>query len=438
MVRTTGMFARVVALTAVMVLLLVSTAFASNLDSEAVLDSEPSRSSATIEPGGSVGVGYTFTISGQQANAASFKFFRDWTLVDGEFEGANADSFEVPPRSGSQAATVRSTSGTVSVAADHEPGEYTLDVDIHDLDTDATGARLQTRNIGTFTVTVPEPETVDDTPPVIDYTLDPSAPDGLDGWHTSDVTLTWDITEDESPDSLETDGCEDQSLTADQAEQTYSCSAESDGGAAGPVDVKIKRDATAPHSITFDGIADGDEFYWGSAPDEDDLSCDAVDDLSGYDRCELSGHSDEVGERTLTATAYDKAGNSATAELDYEVLAWEFEGFHRPVTDGFNSVRGGQNVPLKFNVYAGPVGANEVTDPDEAVESIRFKEISCGPGEAAANLQEETDSVGKGLRYSDDQFVYNWKTPKVRTTCYMATVLLKDGVTTIDAVFEAK
>lgn len=87
---------------------------------------------------------------------------------------------------------------------------------------------------------------VDPSAPAIGYTLSPADPDGDNGWYTSDVTLSWTVTEDESPSSLVKIGCVDQSITADQEEQIYSCSASSAGGDAGPIDVKIKRDATAP------------------------------------------------------------------------------------------------------------------------------------------------------------------------------------------------
>src|SRR5919109_1439398 len=88
----------------------------------------------------------------------------------------------------------------------------------------------------------------DTTPPVIGYTLNPALPDGSNDWYRSDVTLTWTVTENESPSSLVKTGCVDQNITSDQLPVTYSCSATSDGGSAGPGNGTIKRDATAPHN----------------------------------------------------------------------------------------------------------------------------------------------------------------------------------------------
>ena len=112
-----------------------------------------------------------------------------------------------------------------------------------------------TNNSDTFTVSISSPPPSDTTAPDISYVLSPASPDGNNGWYKTNVTLTWTVTENESPSSLVKTGCVDQSITGDQQEQTYSCSATSDGGSAGPVEVKIKRDATAP-SITRDASAD--------------------------------------------------------------------------------------------------------------------------------------------------------------------------------------
>lgn len=87
---------------------------------------------------------------------------------------------------------------------------------------------------------------VDPSAPTISYTLDPTSPDGLDGWYTGDVKLTWTVDEPESPNSLSLSGCDDVTVSADQLPTDYTCSASSAGGSAGPTTVTIKRDGTAP------------------------------------------------------------------------------------------------------------------------------------------------------------------------------------------------
>jgi hypothetical protein len=87
---------------------------------------------------------------------------------------------------------------------------------------------------------------VDDSAPAISYALTPPTPDGLNGWYQGNVSLTWTVSEPQSPNSLETTGCVDQNITADQVATTYSCAATSAGGAASTVSLTIKRDGTAP------------------------------------------------------------------------------------------------------------------------------------------------------------------------------------------------
>ena len=75
------------------------------------------------------------------------------------------------------------------------------------------------------------------------------------------------MTEAESPGSLVKTGCVDQNITTDQPETTYSCSATSAGGSAGPVSVTIKRDATAPSAATtLDGPPNGSNDWYTTAP----------------------------------------------------------------------------------------------------------------------------------------------------------------------------
>jgi hypothetical protein len=87
---------------------------------------------------------------------------------------------------------------------------------------------------------------IDPTAPTVGSTLDPASADGANGWYRSNVSLTWTITEPESPGSVVKTGCVDQGVTADQPATTYSCQATSAGGASSLESVTIKRDASDP------------------------------------------------------------------------------------------------------------------------------------------------------------------------------------------------
>jgi hypothetical protein len=152
--------------------------------------------------------------------------------------------------------------------------------------------------------------------------VDPSAPSivanvvgtlGNNNWYTSDVSLSWVVTESESPNSLAKNGCVDQSITADQTEQTYSCSATSAGGSAGPVDVTIKRDAHAP-TVTGTPTTAPNADGWYNADVTIGWTCADVGPSGLAAPCTATTTIAGEG-RNLTSSlgpVYDNAGNSAT------------------------------------------------------------------------------------------------------------------------------
>jgi hypothetical protein len=278
---------------------------------------------------------------------------------------------------------------------------------------------------------------VDPTPPVISSALNPLTPDGANGWYTSDVTLTWTVTEPESPSSLVKTGCVDQNITTDQAATTYSCAATSAGGTADPNTVTIKRDATAPTNVQFnaDEPADGGRYFPTTVPSG--TGCTADDATSGVASCVVTGRSTAVGTHTLTATATDNAGNTATATRTYSVRVLTVSGFFQPVDMGgvLNIVKGGATVPLKFTVFDGGVEQTAIS----VVKSFTQRTIACGTLAGATDEIEIVTTGGTTLRYdaTAHQFIQNWQTPKKPGTCMQATVTMIDG-TAITAYFQLK
>jgi hypothetical protein len=358
---------------------------------------------------------------------------------------------------------------------------------------------------------------IDPSPPTIGYTLSPASPDGNADWYKSNVTLTWNVSDPQSPNSLAKTGCANQNITTDQAETTYSCSATSAGGSAGPASVTIKRDATAPTisgtpspaangfgwnntdvAVTFScgdnlsgvascgpnqtlsaeaagqsatgnvadnagntasatvtpinidktapnvslvgGPAAGGSYYFGSVPAAP--TCSANDGLSGLTgTCAVTGHGTTVGTHTVNATASDKAGNTSTTSATYTVLAWTLNGFYAPVDMGdaanpiiYNTVKGGQTVPLKFNVYAGPTELTATSN----VQKLSAVQVPCAPTVPTDEV-EITNTGGTTLRYDTTagQFIQNWQTPRQVGACYRVTVYTLDG-SSISALFKLK
>src|SRR4051794_5347629 len=77
--------------------------------------------------------------------------------------------------------------------------------------------------------------TDDISPPYIQPVVDGTA--GSGGWYTSDVTVTWNVDDDQS--------CDGGSVTADTPGRTFTCSATSSGGTS-TASVTIQRDTTPP------------------------------------------------------------------------------------------------------------------------------------------------------------------------------------------------
>jgi hypothetical protein len=268
---------------------------------------------------------------------------------------------------------------------------------------------------------------VDPSAPVISSTRNPATPNGANGWYRSNVSLDWTVGEPESPNSLQKTGCADQTITADQQATTYSCSATSAGGAAGPETVTIKRDATPPTVQLVDGPAAGGSYYFGSVPAAP--TCSASDVTSGLDgHCAVSGYSNVVGSHSVEASATDLAGNPAADTHNYTVRSWTTRGFHAPVdmSGVWNSVKGGSTVPLKFEAFTD----SELTSTS-AVKSFTQKTVACPGAMAALDEIEIVSTGGTSLRYdtTGGQFVQNWQTPKKPGTCAQAIVTLQDGST---------
>lgn len=196
--------------------------------------------------------------------------------------------------------------------ADDEIGEQTASCSYTD------GGGLTASSSVTYTI-------IDPSAPTIGYTLDPVSPDGNNGWYKSNVTLTWNVSEPESPSSLEKTGCVNQNITADQAEATYSCSAKSVGGTASQVSVSIKRDATAP-TVTASLSPAANAAGWNKA--DVTVSFSGSDALSGLDASSCTAAvtisaETSVSGQSVPGSCADNAGNSgsttATVKIDKTV-----------------------------------------------------------------------------------------------------------------------
>jgi hypothetical protein len=316
----------------------------------------------------------------------------------------------------------KSGCGDITVSADTDDTTYTCSASDNAGNSDSQSVTIK-RDTAAPTIT-----------PIVAGTL------GNHGWYTSDVDVSWTVTDSLSGvDNASKSGCGDITVSADTDGTTYTCSASDNAGNSDSQSVTIKRDATPP-SVELGTLPDGGgPYYYGFLPPAP--SCSASDPElpgSGLDgNCSVSGWNDSIGtNKTVTASAKDRAGNSSSDSANYEVREWTLTGFYRPVDMNgiYNVVKGGSTVPLKFNVYA---GSTELTNTS-AVKSFTQAKISCD-NTSPTDVIEVTTTGGTSLRYDGTgaQFVQNWQTPKSAGSCYRVTMTTQDNSSLV-ALFKLK
>jgi hypothetical protein len=173
----------------------------------------------------------------------------------------------------------------------------------------------KTSNVLTQDVLVSPPP--DTTPPVITPNI--SGTLGNNGWYTSNVTVTWTVTDDESSISSES-GCGSTTISTDTTATgtTLTCMATSAGGT-NSQSVTIKRDASAP-TVTATATYPDSTPYAGAWTNEDItvhfVCSDALSLLA--DSCPadtvVNTSSDTTAGTVVTSgTIHDNAGNSSSA-----------------------------------------------------------------------------------------------------------------------------
>ena len=270
-------------------------------------------------------------------------------------------------------------------------------------------------------------------PAGVDVIVDPSTPNGLNGWYKSGpITIDWTVTGAPAPT---TSHCDDVTIEADQAKTDYTCTATNHGGTdSGTVTVGL--DSKAPTVMWDGGPTNGGSYYFGSVPAAS--TCTADDAVSGPDGCTVTGYNAAVGTHTISATAHDQAGNVTTEARTYTVMPWTLKGFYQPVDMGsntWNTVKGGATVPLKFEAF---VSSTELTDT-AAIDRFGATPVPCPNGTFIADPIEVTSTGGTNLRYdsTSGQFIQNWQTPKKPGACYTLTIYTDDG-SSISAKFQLK
>ncbi|MFE5670083.1 PxKF domain-containing protein [Agromyces sp. NPDC056523] len=259
---------------------------------------------------------------------------------------------------------------------------------------------------------------VDTVAPTIQGSLANATP--ASGWFNAPVTVTF--TCDDATSGVAS--CNDDIVVGEGKDLSATGTAVDVAGLTNTSTVSgINVDGTKP-TVAFVGDF-GSTHYFGAVPAAP--NCIAEDALSGLvTPCEVTGGGTGVGTHEFMATATDKAGNTATTKLTYEVLAWTLKGFTSPVDMGsvWNSVKGGSTVPLKFEIFTGSTELTSVT----AVKKFTAAPTTCAATNFAEDTIEVTSTGGTQLRYDSTagQYIQNWATPKSPGTCWRVTMTAQD------------
>jgi hypothetical protein len=279
---------------------------ASDVNVTSVVDTTAPTGSVTLTPGASGNIAINLSVTGRQEGTATFMVNRDWTLSGGTFAGANPETFTVAPRTAQDPATTFSATGTVTAAAAQSPGVFTLQVAAFNItNSNTTGGKLAVGSSSTYQVTVGAPS--DSTPPVVTARVVGTA--GANGWYTSDVTVSWDVTDAQSAAVIDS-GCGTQQFTAETAATTSSCAAHSDGGAASSA-IDLKIDKTGPAAaLSASGTAGANGWYTSAVT----VATSGSDSISGPVTCSADqSFTAETAGQSVNGSCTNAAGLSSDA-----------------------------------------------------------------------------------------------------------------------------
>jgi hypothetical protein len=150
----------------------------------------------------------------------------------------------------------------------------------------------------------------DSTPPVITPTVTGTL--GNNGWYTTDIQVSWSVTDAESTVSNQT-GCGAQSVIADTSGVTFTCSANSAGGMSSQ-SVTVKRDGTAP-TVSAAAATAPNGAGWYNTDVTVQFTC--ADSMSGIpaNACPADQNLSTEGAAVSSApqTVTDPAGNTSSS-----------------------------------------------------------------------------------------------------------------------------
>ena len=371
--------------------------FDADADTLATATPAANTKAANQQPGTTQTYDFSAAVSETGANTAADNVFvtsSDKVTVNNTFAGDWINASGSTPSSFEFTAYGQNKTGTISVKV---PCDAVVGVaKAMTVTLNATASNGNTLNGNPQTITYNITPTgspaasctpADTTAPVI--TPDVQGTQGQNGWYTSNVTVSWNVSDPESSITNKT-GCDPTTISSDTAGQTLTCSATSAGGTDSK-SVTIKRDATPPQ-VNLGGVSgtSGDNGWYKSVVTQTFNASDATSGLAGPASFTKSSGTDEGSAVKINSgPVSDNAGNtnpgidSATFKIDLsDPTITASLNPPNPATSGwYNAVTGAPTVHYEC--------ADSVSDVASCTADHTF-----GNGENQSHTGTVTDQAG--------------------------------------------
>jgi hypothetical protein len=218
--------------------------------------------------------------------------------------------------------------------------------------------------------------------------------------------------------------------------QTYTVTATDGAGNVGSASVTYTVDNVAP-VVTITAPVAGAYYRQTQVVLADWTATDALSGIASLSGTVPSGSpipTGTVGANTFTVTATDKAGNTTTKTVTYNVWSYNFIGFLPPVDNPsvVNVGKAGRTFPIKWQLkdYQG----NFISDL--SLVKLTYRQIATDTSSPQDTIPDT--SGASGLRYdsTSNQYIFNWQTSSTFTNkSYEFILTLNDG-TVHNALFK--
>ena len=234
------------------------------------------------------------------------------------------------------------------------------------------------------------PTPTDTTPPVITPTVIGTL--GSNGWYTSDIAVSWTVTDAQSPVTSQV-GCTPSSVSTDTASSTFICTASSTGGSA-TQSVTLKRDATAP-VITGSRAPVANAAGWNNTDVTASFACADTPGGSGIATNTVAGATltgNGAGQSvTNTGACVDLAGNAAASKTVGGISIDKVKPVLAPaVTPATVALNGSASVAANATDALSGVASASCTAPDTS--AFGTFTVTCTATDKAGNTQTATAS----------------------------------------------